>query len=74
MEGEANARITGGLGLLKALDSEVTLSHVTKVFKHVFACREMKGPNAMVKKSVHVFILPGRDALKATEVAIELKI
>jgi hypothetical protein len=44
------------------------------VFKHVFACREMKGPNAMVKKSVHVFILPGRDALKATEVAIELKI
>jgi len=27
----------------------------------------------MVKKSVHVFILPGGNALKATEVAIELK-
>jgi hypothetical protein len=60
--------------LIKALDSEVTLSHVTKVFKHVFACREREGPNAKVKKSVHVFILPGGDALKATEVAIELKI
>jgi len=59
--------------LIKALDSEVTLSDVTKVFKYVFACRERKAPNAMVKKSVHVFILPGGNALKATEVAIELK-
>jgi hypothetical protein len=44
------------------------------VFKHVFACREREAPNAMVEKSVHVFILPGGDALKATEVAIELEI
>jgi hypothetical protein len=60
--------------LIKALDSEVTLSHITKVFKHVFACSEREAPNDMDKKSVHMLILPGGDALKATEVAIDLKI
>ena len=65
----------GGLdGSVQAVDSRVTFFHVTKVFRHVLTRRETDPPSAMLEKAVGEHILPGRYALKATEVARSIRV